>query len=162
MPRSLILISLCLLSVACYTRPVDRSQKDFDRAAVQSYFDDQRVAGVVAEHTVWPHYFAPNSADFTELGQGNLAILASFYRANAGPLAVRRGDESADLYAARIAAVSKALVDAGVEADRIEITDAPAGGPGMPSAKVVQIMEHRRDTRRSSSSSSGSSSDSSR
>jgi hypothetical protein len=156
MPRSLILVFVCgLFTVACHSREVDRSQKEFDRAAVQSYLDDQRVAGVVAEHTIWPHYFLPNSADFSELGQHNLALLASFYRDNPGPLAVRRGDESADLYAARVAAVHQALVDGGVEAPRIEITDAPAGGPGMPSSKVVQILDRRRESRRSSGSSSG-------
>lgn len=150
---TLVLVAASLL-VACKTREINQSQKEFDRAAVQSYFDDQRIAGTLAEKTLWPHYFTPNSAELNDLGQRTLAPIIHFYLDNPGPLSIRRGSEGEELYAARVATVQKALIDGGIALERIQITDANAGGPGMPTVKVMQILDKPRGRQRSASSDS--------
>lgn len=150
MPRSLMLVLVAAgLVAACKTKEIDNSQKQFDRAAVQSYFDDQRICGVLAEKTLWPHYFVPNSAELNELGQRTLAPIIHYYLDNPGPLSIRRGSEGEELYTARVATVQKALIDGGIAPERIQITDAVAGGPGLPTTKVMQILDKPRGRQRS-------------
>jgi hypothetical protein len=108
---------------------------------VRSYSDDAINNAVIAQHTLYPYHFHKNGAALNELGEYDLAVLVNHFKDHPGRLNVRQGDESTKLHAARINMVMAALRKGGVEASRIEFTDAIPGGDGMASERVVKILE---------------------
>ncbi len=56
-------------------------------------------------------------------------------------LNVRRGETTAELYEARVAHVLSRLKEAGVEANRMSVSDGMPGGSGMPSARLVIVQK---------------------
>jgi hypothetical protein len=95
---------------------------------------------VIAQHTLYPYQFVANSAELNELGQRDLGILAEHYSVYPGPLNVRRGNESDDLYDQRVNTVVQALHRAGVDTSRIRVENAMSGGEGSPADRVVLVM----------------------
>lgn len=110
----------------------------------RSYSDDAIKNAVIAQHTLYPYHFHNNGARLNELGEHDLAILVVHFREYPGRLNVPHGEESTKLHAARVKMVMAALRKGGVEANRIEFTDAIPGGDGMVSERVVKILEKRQ------------------
>ena len=96
---------------------------------------------IITQHTLYPYHFVPNGEELNELGQRDLQVLANHFRDHAGGLSVRRGETAVELYEARITHVIGLLKDSGVDTSRIAVSDAMPGGSGMPSERVVTILE---------------------
>ena len=68
-------------------------------------------------------------------------MLAGHLLEHTGPLNIRKGGVSAQLYEARVNHVLDQLKAAGIEAEQITISDGMPGGSGMPSVRVVTILK---------------------
>ncbi|MHC4982331.1 MAG: hypothetical protein ACYTF6_04080 [Planctomycetota bacterium] len=103
--------------------------------------DDTAIRNaIIRQRTVFPYHFTPGTANLTELGIHDMSVLAGYYSQNAGKLSVRRGNASERLYKARVDSVVAALRRAGVARKRVEISDSPPAGDGMPSEHVLIIL----------------------
>ena len=108
---------------------------------VKTVQDDGVRNAIIAQHTLYPYHFVPHSEDLNSLGTIDLGVLAQHYRDYPGSLNIRRGNASDELYAVRIEAVREMLTLAGVDVERVGISDALPGGDGMPSERVLKILE---------------------
>ncbi len=95
---------------------------------------------ILAQHTLFPYHFVPNSAELNELGMRDLGVLARHYQENPGRLSVRRSGTEQGIYRARLDRVGQLLRQAGVNVAAVDIADAPAGGEGMDSEQVLHIL----------------------
>jgi hypothetical protein len=120
--------------------PSEGQQMAANTWAVNNIRDAAINNAILTQHTLFPYHFKTGLEALNGLGEQDLAVLAANYRARPGDLSVRRGDASEDLYNARLAAVTKRLQEGGVDVGRMKIVDAPAGGPGKPSERVVRIL----------------------
>lgn len=123
---------------------------------VNTYSDIAIDNAILAQHTLYPYHFVSDAAVLNELGKRDLGVLAAHYKDYPGTLNVSRSDVPQPLYAARLAEVRKALMEAGVKEQRMTITDGLAGGDGMKSEQVVKILE--REEKRESETGTASSS----
>jgi hypothetical protein len=141
------------LAVLCALTSCQSSRKDWPMVrrhtmnewTVTSYQDDQVREGVIAQRTIYPHHFAPESAVLNELGERDTAILASHFRTNPGTLNVRRGPEGKELYDARLNSVLEVLSESGVDQGRMVVADGHPAGDGMPSDWAIRIAEQKMD-----------------
>jgi hypothetical protein len=120
--------------------PTPEQQSAANRWTISNIHDAAINNAILTQHTLFPYHFNTGLETLNDLGERDLAALAANYRARPGELSVRRGDASEDLYAARLAVVAKRLQESGVETARVKIIDAPAGGPGLNSERVVKIL----------------------
>jgi hypothetical protein len=119
---------------------------------------------ILAQSTFYPYHFVAGASTLNELGWRDLQVLAEHFVAHGGTLSVRRGGAPDELYNERVKGVQDALAAAGVEAGRVTIVDAPPGGPGTTSERMLEVLESMRkelQTEDASSSSQSSSSSSS-
>lgn len=119
---------------------VSRDNSAINAWLVRSYTDDAIKNAIIVQHTLYPYHFVDDSAELNALGEHDLAILAEHFKKYAGKLNVRRGPETAQLYAARLGAAAEALKQAGVVDKPISISDGLPGGEGMGSERVVEIL----------------------
>jgi len=96
---------------------------------------------IIAQHTLYPYHFASNGEELNELGLRDLSVLARHFAEHEGTLNVRRGETTPELYEARVTYVIEELKKAGVDTGRMGIADGMPGGSGMPSERVVTIVE---------------------
>lgn len=113
--------------------------------SVNEYQQASIDAGIVSQHTLYPHHFVANGSTLNELGERDLGVLARHYADNPGSLNVRRGGTSSELYKARLATVSDMLAEMGVDTGRVRMGDAMAGGDGLNSERVIVILEEKMD-----------------
>jgi hypothetical protein len=113
--------------------------------AVEQYNQDSEHAAIIRQHTLYPYHFVEYGADLNELGERDLGVLAAHYRDNPGTLNVRQLGTSNDIYEARLATVTTMLTDMGVDTDRIRLGGGMAGGEGVSSARMIVILEEKRD-----------------
>jgi hypothetical protein len=133
---------LCIVLIGCEeTAERTPDQSLINTKLVDSLNNLAIENAIVAQHTLFPYHFVRNGPELNELGQRDLAVLANHFLENAGPLNVRKGDTVAELYEARVSHVLDGLKEAGIELERIAVADGMPGGPGMPSEKVVTILE---------------------
>ena len=121
--------------------PVRDSDREFNKAIVQTYYNEVTDAAIIREQMIYPYHFVVNGTTFTELGQMNMTILANHYVKYPGALGVRRGDETKELYDARVQVVLDSLKVAGVRMDRVTVSDGMPGGDGITSDRVVTIIK---------------------
>ncbi len=95
---------------------------------------------IVSQHTLYPYHFVPDGETLNKLGQRDLAVLARHFQNYPGSLNIRRGDTPAELYDARVAYAVQQLKQAGVKTDRLSVSDGMPGGTGVPSERVVMIL----------------------
>ena len=142
--KALILASsvlICLVA-GCITEPQQTTEpRAVNPWLVRTVNDIAIRNSIIRQHTVFPYHFIPDGADLNDLGKRDLDVLISHYKANAGPLNVRQGHVTEELYEARVATILEALAEAGVDANRVEISDLPAGGDGMASEEVLVILQ---------------------
>jgi len=147
----------CLLTVAvaaalalagCDDSPkVDGMGAVLDPMLVDETQDAQIDSAIIRQQALFPYHFVTGSAQCNELGNRDLAVLADHYRQNPGRLTVRCGDAGADLYAARVKAVTESLARMGVAADRVQIVDVAPGGDGMMSDRVIFIIDYKAEVK---------------
>lgn len=116
------------------------THREINKALIESYHLDAIDQAVIRQHTIYPYHFQPNSDELNALGRREVVVLAQHYRRNPGPLNVRQGDESDDLYNRRVSTVKNALAEGGVSAD-IAIADGFPGGDGMSSDQVLIVRQ---------------------
>lgn len=124
-------------SMMCYD---DQPQICADSWMTARPFEEAISDGVIAQHTIFPHHFEPDCADFTQLGRRDLAILAEHYRKCPGQLIVRRGPISQKLYEARVQAVRQCLASGGVSVDQMAFTDGLPGGDGIATEHILRML----------------------
>jgi hypothetical protein len=158
-PKILLTFAVAAALTGCSPSPKSLDQVPEFNVWLASGMQDTAIRNaIIAQHTIFPYHFEVDSDRLNELGTLDLAVLAGHYLDRSGELSIRRGDASKELYDARVARVRALLERAGVAPERIKITDALAGGEGMPSQDVVRILEDEREGRtgKSSSKKSGS------
>lgn len=95
---------------------------------------------IVVQHTLYAYHFVDGAAELNALGAKDLAVLAEHFRQHGGQLNLRRANAPAQLFDARVAAITKALTQAGVTAGRVTVADGLPGGDGMLSERVIAIL----------------------
>jgi hypothetical protein len=144
-----------ILTIGCQ----ENAQKDPDERMInsqliKSYNDIAMQNAIVTQHTLFPYHFVTNGAELNELGQRDLAALTSHFIKYPGHLNIRRGKTPADLYEARVNMVHEKLLEAGIDAKRVSISDGIPGGSGITSERMLVILE--RAPKGASTSTSGS------
>jgi len=103
--------------------------------------------GILKQRTLYPYHFVSNSVMLNDLGQADLDVLATHYRAHPGQLSVRRGYAEEDLYKARVQKVLNLLAKAGVDKKRMKVDDALPHGDGASADEVItSLVESQEDT----------------
>ena len=109
---------------------------------IESYNGISVNNAIVSQHTLYPYHFITNSAELNELGNNDLMVLIKHFMKNPGELNIRQGDVSDKIYQARINFVLKKTTDAGIDREKISISDDMPGGSGMSSEKVLTILKN--------------------
>jgi hypothetical protein len=121
---------------------------------VKSYNDIAMQNAIISQHTLFPYHFITNGAELNELGRRDIAALTSHFIRYPGKLNIRRHNTAADLYEARVNLVHERLQQAGIDMERIRISDDMPGGSGMTSERVLVILERTPQSSSTTSSSS--------
>ncbi len=138
---TLIVLGMLAAMVGCDVETtVSHDNSKTNAWLVRSYSDDAIKNAIIVQHTLYPYHFVSGSAELNALGEHDLAILAGHFKKYAGTLNVRRGPETAELYAARLKAAIEGLQLAGIDENSISISDGMPGGEGMSSERVVDIL----------------------
>ena len=143
---TILMCVICVWMAGCggnakETKPFELDRSRINIGLVNSYNDLAMQNAIITQHTLYPYHFVKNSAELNELGQRDLSILAGHFKENPGQLNVRHDGLSMDIYTARVKLVLGELKKAGVDAERISISDGMPGGPGMTSKQVILIRE---------------------
>ena len=108
---------------------------------IKSYNDIAMQNAIVSQHTLFPYHFVTNGAELNELGQKDIAALTSHFMKYPGKLNIRRHNTDADVYEARVNLVHERLQEAGIDMERIRISDNMPGGSGITSERILIILE---------------------
>jgi hypothetical protein len=110
---------------------------------VNSYNDAALQNAIVSEHTLYAYHFVQDGPQLNELGERDLAVLTQHFARNGGSLNIRRHDIPAELYQARVNAVQERLREAGIDMERVRVSEGMPGGSGMASERVLVILESK-------------------
>jgi len=133
----------CVFMAGC-AENVQRSQDTelINSELINSLNDAAIQNAIISQHTLYPYHFMENGAELNELGRHDFAVLTKYFMEHPGSLNIRRADVPADLYEARVNKLVEHWTKAGIKMERVRISDGMPGGPGMPSEKVVTILEN--------------------
>jgi hypothetical protein len=144
---------VCGLLAGCAEEATEgKASKNLDAELVNTVNNIQVENAIITQHTLYPYHFVTDGAKLNDLGQRDLGVLAQHYKEHPGLLNIRRGEASDALYEARVASVMAGLKEAGVEMSRMSASDTMPGGTGMPSERVVTILQKESETRSRSTS----------
>lgn len=142
--RSVMLLTAAAtvaMMAACEAPQTQAPERSAANAWVmRQYSTIARDNAIIAQHTLYPYHFVQHSADLNELGLHDVGVLAGHFKTAQGVLNVRRGQEADDLYRQRIEAVADAMEDAGLERQRIHMSDGLPGGDGIASRDILRIL----------------------
>ena len=138
----LILCSATIAALGCekVERAVDDPQS-LNAAMMNSYNVDAIDHAIIRQHTIYPFHFVTDAAQLNELGRREVDVLAGHFKDFPGALNVRRGKADNALYEARSRTVVDALAKAGVDVERMMVSDGLPGGDGVVSERVLIIQE---------------------
>ena len=137
------LLIVSFLMAGCNENVGSRSDRHMINGELINAYNNIAVQNaVITQHTLFPYHFVKNGADLNELGSSDLKVLTEHFLKYPGQLNIRRGDTPKDLYQARIDLVLEKMLEAGLESDKIRISDDMPGGSGMPSEKILTILEN--------------------
>lgn len=137
-----MIVLFCILIVGCQENMEKSPNKRLiNSQLVNSYNDIAMQNAIVTQHTLFPYHFVINGAELNELGRRDLAALTSHFMNHAGHLNIRRQNTSADLYEARVNLVHARLQEAGIDMERMSISDDMPGGAGITSERILVILE---------------------
>ncbi len=129
------------MTAGCGPQSSDQPPDPLNAVTVQAIANPQIDQAVIAQHTLYPYHFIAGSDKLNELGHRDLYVLAEHFKCAPGSLNVDQGDASADLYSARLKAVTQALKDSGVGTSRVQLTSGLSGGDGLAGPRVIKILE---------------------
>jgi len=135
-------VLFCFLTVGCKEEMKESpNNRLINSQLVNSYNDIAIQNAIVSQHTLFPYHFVKNGAELNELGQKDLAALTSHFINYPGHLNIRRHNTTEDLYDARVNMVRERLQEAGIDMERISVSDDMPGGSGITSERVLVILE---------------------
>jgi hypothetical protein len=150
---------VCGLLAGCEEEATEgKASKNLDVELVNTLNNIGVENAIITQHTLYPYHFVTDGEKLNDLGQGDFAVLAKHFKEHPGLLNIRRGEASDALYEARVASVMAGLKETGVETSRVSVSDAMPGGTGMPSERVVTILQKESQTRTRSTTTTGRSS----
>ena len=131
--------ALALLTAACKSAEHERPRgfgqmwvsETLRAAAIQEAVNTQR--------TLFPYHFVAGGAELNELGMHDLELLASHLAATGADLRVPRGSAPEELHRARVRSVGEALAELGLA--QVPIVEGVPGGDGVPSARMLEILD---------------------
>jgi hypothetical protein len=137
------LVLFCVLTVGCQEENMEKSPDErlMNSKLINTYSDIAIQNAIISEHTMFPYHFVKNGAELNGLGQRDLAVLTGHFEKNGGHLNIRQLSVSAELYVARVSLVREKLQEAGIDMGRISTSDGMPGGSGMPSERVIIILQ---------------------
>ena len=140
--KMIMTVLFCILIVGCQEK-MEEGQKShlINSQLLKSYNDIAMQNAVVSQHTLFPYHFVTNGAELNELGQRDIAALTSHFMKYPGRLNIRRHNTNADIYDARVNLVHERLQEAGIDMERIRISDDMPGGSGITSERILIILE---------------------
>ena len=121
--------------------PKPTAEANLDAALVKTLNNIGVENAILTQHTLYPYHFAADAENLNELGSRDFAVLARHFMKHPGVLNIHKGQAGDELYKARVAYVTRSLKEAGVEADRVHLSDGMPGGSGRPSEQVVTILQ---------------------
>ncbi len=135
-------ILFCILIIGCGQSVEQGADTHLvNSRLINSYNDTAIENAIISQHTLFGYHFVQNGAELNELGQRDLAVLAGHFAKHPGRLNIRRHNVPAELYEARVNLVREGLQKAGIELERMSISDGMPGGSGMASERVLIILE---------------------
>ena len=143
MKLSMIIMTIlfCILTIGCQENMEKNPDKHHvNSQLVNSYNDIAMQNAIVTQHTLFPYHFVTNVAELNELGQKDLAALTSHFMNHAGHLNIRRQNTPADVYEARVNMVHARLQEAGIDMERMTVSDDMPGGSGITSERILVIL----------------------
>jgi hypothetical protein len=131
----------CSLVIGCQEQTQSQTNENLDVELVKTINNVGVENAIITQHTLYPYHFVTDGERLNDLGQRDFAVLARHFTEHPGTLNIRRAETSAELYDARVAYVLGRLKEAGVETSRVSVSDGMPGGSGMPSERVVTILQ---------------------
>jgi hypothetical protein len=133
--------SLLALLAGCNSPQSEQNMPGRQSMFVGDAFSAAQVnKAIITQRTIWAYHFVTNTSELNQLGERDLDVLAKYYTEHKGDIRIRRAGAAQVLYDARVAAVVSHLMLAGVPKGQLTVTDAPPGGVGMASERVVSIL----------------------
>ena len=137
-------VLFCILTIGCQENMEESPNKHLiNSQLVNSYNDIAMQNAIVTQHTLFPYHFVTDGAELNELGRRDLAALTSHFMNHAGHLNIRRQNTPADIYEARVNMVHARLQEAGIDMERMSISDDMPGGSGITSERILVILEQK-------------------
>jgi hypothetical protein len=138
----LVACVVCGLLMGCEEEVKEsKTTKNLDVELVNAINNVQVENAIITQHTLYPYHFVTDGEKLNDLGQKDFAVLAKHFTEHPGILNIRRGRTGTELYEARVAYVMSKLKEAGVETNRMSVSDGMPGGSGMPAERVVTIVQ---------------------
>lgn len=139
--KNIIIGLFCILTIGCQETMKESPDKPLiNRQLIHTYNDIALENAIISQHTLYPYHFVKNGAELNELGKRDLDVLIRHFTKLAGHLNIRKYHLSTELYEARIEFVHQRLLDAGINMDRISISDDMPGGSGIASESILVIL----------------------
>ncbi|MFC1634464.1 hypothetical protein ACFL5Z_06440 [Planctomycetota bacterium] len=138
---AVVIFCVGVLLTGCQESQRDRNYRKLDSELVGTINNISVENAIIAQHTLYPYHFVPDGARLNELGERDFSVLARHFAEQTGSLNIRRGTTPAELYEARVTVVIESLKEAGIETSRVSMSDGMPGGSGMPSERVVTILQ---------------------
>jgi len=137
-----IIVLFCVLTLGCQETVEESPDRHLmNSRLINTYNDIALESAIISQHTVYPYHFVKNGAELNELGKRDLAVLIRhFWIKQAGHLNIRKYNIPAELYETRVESVHKRLQEAGINMDRISISDDMPGGSGITSESILIIL----------------------
>lgn len=124
----------------CQADPQADQRVEFNSRLVEAFSSHAIQNAIVTQHTLFPYHFITDTAELNELGRRDMGVLTAHYRLQGGELSIRRGDATAGLYESRVKAIRDTLIRDGIKAEKVHLSDGPAGGDGTSSERVVMVL----------------------
>ncbi len=153
---TLVMGLACLWMVGCeQEQKPARDTRNLDVELVNTINNVGVENAIITQHTLYPYHFVTDGEKLNDLGLKDFAVLAKHFTEHPGILNIRRAETSTELYEARVAYVMNKLKEAGVETNRVSVSDGMPGGPGMPAERVVTILQREPSRTRPSTTRTG-------
>lgn len=141
---NIIITVFCILFAGCNETMVEKPDKTLVNTQIIKAYNDMALENaIISQHTLYPYQFVQNGAELNELGKNDLGVLINHFVKNPGCLNIRKSDVSAELYEARVESVFKRLQKAGLEMEKVVISDEMPGGSGMNSESIIIILAQK-------------------
>ena len=148
--KTVLTMSLVCVAIFCGCQEEQAAptvdQDAVNRKIVDTYSDLAIQNAIITQHTLYPYHFVNNGVHLNSLGQRDLSVLIQHFQDNPGQLTLQQGGTESRLYQSRAQTVYEKLLAGGIPDGKIRITDGMAGGDGMASNSIIEILETERTT----------------